>query len=79
MTVEGEFGKDFPSLFFERLFYIYFFGRYKMIVNKIASILLILVSLIPLIVDGDGTALIFILMIAVPMFFAKESWFYDYS
>lgn len=48
-----------------------------MIVNKIASILLILASLIPLIVDGDGTALIFILMIAVPMFFAKESWFYE--
>ena len=55
----------------------YFFGGIKMIVNKIASILLILVSLIPLIVDGYGTALIFILMIAVPMFFAKESWFYE--
>lgn len=48
-----------------------------MIVNKIAAIILILAGIVPLIVDGDGTALIFILMIAVPMFFAKESWFYE--
>lgn len=48
-----------------------------MIVNKIAAIILILAGIVPLIVDGDGTVLIFILMIAVPMFFAKESWFYE--
>jgi len=42
--------------------------------NKLCALLLIAAGLIVLALDGDGTALVVVAMIAVPLFFAKEDW-----
>ena len=47
-----------------------------MIKNKIYAVLLITLGLVSVALDGDATALVFMSMFAVPMFFAKEQWIY---
>lgn len=47
--------------------------------NKLYAILLVLVSLPLLILEKDGTVTLFMLFIAVPMFFAKTNWIYGGS
>lgn len=48
-----------------------------MLKNKIWSIALLLIGvLVTIIADGDATALVFISLFAVPMFFAKEQWIF---
>ena len=42
--------------------------------NKISAIVLLLGGMIPVLIDGDGTALLFFSCIAIPMFFAKKNW-----
>ena len=42
--------------------------------NKISAIALLLGGMIPVLIDGDGTALLFFSCIAIPMFFAKKNW-----
>ena len=42
--------------------------------NKLSAIALLIVGTIPVMIDGDGTALVFLGCIAIPMFFAKENW-----
>lgn len=42
--------------------------------NKFYAILLIACTLPVMFLDGDATATVFMAMIAVPMFFAKENW-----
>jgi len=42
--------------------------------NKLCALLLIVCGLVVLALDGDGTAFVFIIMCAVPLFFAKENW-----
>lgn len=42
--------------------------------NKLYAALLILCTLPIVFLEGDATATIFVAMIAVPMFFAKENW-----
>lgn len=42
--------------------------------NKITAIVLILGGMLPVALDGDGTALLFFGCIAIPMFFAKKNW-----
>lgn len=42
--------------------------------NKIYAVLLILCTLPIVFLEGDATATVFVGMIAVPMFFAKENW-----
>lgn len=46
------------------------------IINKIAAIFLILTGMMPLILDGDATCLVFMLMLGIPLFFAKEEYTY---
>ena len=48
----------------------------KLLPNKLYAILLILCTIPITFLDGDATATVFIAMIAVPMFFAKENWIY---
>lgn len=43
--------------------------------NKVYASLLMLGGTIPVLIDGDATALIFFGCFAVPMFFSKKSWF----
>lgn len=42
--------------------------------NKVCASLLILGGIVPILIEGDGTALAFFSFIAVPLFFAKENW-----
>lgn len=44
--------------------------------NKIYALLLIACTLPVMFLEGDATATVFVGFIAVPMFFAKESWVY---
>ena len=42
--------------------------------NKISALALIGIAAVPMVLDHDGTFMIFALIVAVPLFFAKESW-----
>ena len=44
--------------------------------NKLYALLLIGCTLPVMFLEGDATATVFVGFIAVPMFFAKESWVY---
>lgn len=44
--------------------------------NKVCASLLLLAGMVPVVMEGDGTALVFLGFIAVPMFFAKTNWIY---
>ena len=44
--------------------------------NKLYALLLIACTLPVMFLEGDATATVFVGFIAVPMFFAKESWVY---
>ena len=48
----------------------------KTLKNKIYAVLLVLAGMVPMAIDNDATALVFLGAIAVPMFFAKEPWVY---
>jgi len=45
--------------------------------NKICALLLIASTLPVMLLEGDATATVFMAMIAVPTFFAKENWIYQ--
>lgn len=45
--------------------------------NKIMAVIFALIGYCSTLVDGDCTAFIFLLTIAIPMFFTKESMFYE--
>lgn len=44
--------------------------------NKIAAIAFILGGAVPVMIDGDATALVFMSFFAIPLFFANENLFY---
>lgn len=44
--------------------------------NKLYAVGLMLCGSVPTFLEQDATALVFIGMIAVPLFFAKENWIY---
>ena len=48
----------------------------ELIRNKLYALLLIACTLPIMFLEGDATATVFVSMIAVPMFFAKENWIY---
>ena len=48
----------------------------KTLRNKFYAILLIACTLPIVLLEGDATATVFVAVIAVPMFFAKENWIY---
>ena len=48
-----------------------------MVKNKTMAVVFALLGYCSTLVDGNWTAFMFILMIAIPMFFSKESWFYE--
>ena len=45
--------------------------------NKIMAVIFALIGYCSTLFDGDWTAFIFMLAIAIPMFFTKESMFYE--
>lgn len=47
-----------------------------MIMQKIAAVLLVILTIPCVIIEGDATATVFALFLAVPMFFSKKEWFY---
>ena len=46
----------------------------KTLKNKLYAVMLLICGYLPVLIDGDGTALIFFAFIAIPLFFAKEKW-----
>ena len=42
--------------------------------NKVVALAMILCGMVPMFIDKDATALVFISFIAVPMFFARTDW-----
>ena len=46
----------------------------ELIKNKLVAVALLVLSIIPIIVDHDGTILIFTGVIAFGLFFSKENW-----
>lgn len=48
--------------------------RPELIRNKLYALLLIICTLPVMLLEGDATATVFVAMIALPMFFAKENW-----
>lgn len=46
----------------------------KTLKNKLYAITLLACGYVPVLIDNDGTALVFFGMIAIPLFFAKENW-----
>lgn len=54
------------------------FVRYlkRTIGNKLCAIAMVAVGGLVTMLSGDATALVFLLMLAVPMFFAWEQWIY---
>ncbi len=45
----------------------------KTLKNKLYAILLLMAGYVPVLIDGDGTALVVLAFIAIPLFFAKEN------
>lgn len=48
--------------------------RRELLRNKIYSLLLILIGVVPILIDRDGTFFIFALLIGLPLFFSKKNW-----
>ena len=48
--------------------------RRELLKNKLYALVLILIGLVPILIERDGTFFIFALMIGLPLFFAKENW-----
>lgn len=42
--------------------------------NKVIALAMIFIGMLPVFIDKDATALVFISFIAVPMFFARTNW-----
>ena len=49
----------------------------KTLKNKLGAILLLAIGCLPAVLDGDLTCLLFFAVIAIPLFFSKENWFYE--
>lgn len=47
----------------------------KTMKNKLAALGMIMVGLVPALLDGDGSFLVFAGLFAIPLFFAKEDVF----
>lgn len=48
----------------------------KTLKNKLYAVALLIYGYLPVLIDKDATALVFLALIAVPLFFAKENWIY---
>lgn len=46
----------------------------ELLPNKLLSVLLLIIGFVTCSFDGDGTVLLFLSIIAIPMFFSKENW-----
>ena len=46
----------------------------SLIKNKLYAIIFILIGVVPILIDRDGTFFIFALTIGLPLFFSKENW-----
>lgn len=46
----------------------------SLIKNKLYALVLMLIGVVPILIDRDGTFFIFTLMLGLPLFFAKENW-----
>lgn len=56
-----------------RSFMMYMQDTYK---NKLAAIVLIAISIVPILLDHDATLFMVMIAFAGPLFFAKDDWIY---
>lgn len=47
-----------------------------MIVQKIIAVLMVVLTVPVILLDGDATVTIFMLILSLPMFFSKKEWIY---
>ena len=54
------------------------FARYihRTYKNKLCTLVLLTLGVLTTKIDGDGTVLLFLSMIALPLFFSDENWIY---
>lgn len=45
----------------------------ELLKNKLCALVLILIGLVPILIERDGTFFIFALIFGLPLFFAKEN------
>lgn len=53
------------------------FSKRKLFKNKVYSTLLMILGYVGMRLTNDPSVLIFISMIAIPLFFARENWIYE--
>ena len=46
----------------------------KTLKNKLYAVVLLICGYLTLLMEKDATALVFLALVAVPLFFAKENW-----
>ena len=46
----------------------------SLIKNKLYALVLILIGVVSILIDRDGTFFIFALMLGLPLFFSRENW-----
>lgn len=46
----------------------------SLIKNKLYALVLILIGVVPILIERDGTFFVFALTIGLPLFFSKENW-----
>lgn len=51
----------------------YIYRTYK---NKLCALVLLILGVLTTKIDGEGTVLLFLSMIALPLFFSDENWIY---
>lgn len=56
---------------FVKRFVLYMFETFR---NKVTALGMILCGMVPVFIDKDATALVFIGCMAVPLFFARTNW-----
>lgn len=48
--------------------------RRELLRNKLYSLVLILIGVVPILIDQDGTFFIFTLILGLSLFFSKKNW-----
>ena len=46
----------------------------ELLKNKLYSLILIAIGVLPILINRDGISLIFVLMLGIPLFFSKKNW-----
>lgn len=48
--------------------------KHKTLKNKVCALLLLMVGVVPILIEGDASFLVFAACLGIPLFFAKRNW-----